>query len=102
MDSIITPEGEYIPASCFMDLAYNWFLVYEIPVHGLKYQFVQPDVKRLDLYIIEGEYSLDFDAIKESIYSLIPRSMEVSVHKVDNLLYDKGVKYRPVISFVRR
>lgn len=102
MDSIITPDGEYIPASCFMDLAYNWFLVYEIPVHGLKYQFVQPEVKRLELYIVEGEYSLDLEAIKESIYSLIPRSMEVNVHKVDNLLYDKGLKYRPVISLVRR
>jgi hypothetical protein len=102
MDSVITDTGECIPASCFMDIAYNWFLVYEIPVHGLKYQFVQPEVGKLDLYIIEGEYSLEFDAIKESIYTLVPRTTEVNVHNVDKLPYDKGTKYRPVISLVRR
>lgn len=102
MDSVITDTGECIPASCFMDIAYNWFLVYEIPVHGLKYQFVQPEVGKLNLYIIEGEYSLELDAIKESIYTLVPQTTEVTVHKVDKLPYDKGTKYRPVISLVRR
>lgn len=102
MDSVITDTGECIPASCFMDIAYNWFLVYGIPVHGLKYQFVQPKVGKLDLYIIEGEYSLDFDAIRESIYTLVPRTTEVTVYKVDKLPFDKGTKYRPVISYVRR
>ncbi|MGN1012375.1 MAG: hypothetical protein ACI4ON_00905 [Clostridia bacterium] len=102
MDSVITDTGECVPASCFMDIAYNWFLVYDIPVHGLKYQFVQPEIGKLDLYIIEGEYSLDFDAIKESIYTLVPRTTIVTVHKVDKLPYDQGTKYRPVISLVGR
>lgn len=102
MDSVITDTGECVPASCFMDIAYNWFLVYDIPVHGLKYQFVQPEIGKLDLYIIEGEYSLDFDAIKESIYTLVPRTTMVTVHKVDKLPYDQGTKYRPVISLVGR
>ncbi len=102
MDSVITKEGESIPASCFMDLAYNWFLVYEIPVHGLKYQFIQPEQGKLDLYIIEGEYSLDLDAIKESIYTLVSRSTEVTVNVVDSLPVTQGRKYRPVISLIRR
>lgn len=97
MDSVITDTGESIPASCFMDIAYNWFLVYNIPVHGLKYQFVQTKIGKLDLYIIEGEYSLDIPAIKESIYTLVPRTTEVIVHKVNQLPYDQGTKYRPVI-----
>ena len=90
------------PASCFMDIAYNWFLVYEIPVHGLKYQFVQTEIGMLDLYIIEGEYSLDLDVVKKAIYTLVPKSTKVAVHKVDKLPYDNGTKYRPVISLVRR
>ena len=102
MDSVITETGECVPASCFMDLAYNWFLVYEIPVHGLKYQFIQPEIGKLDLYIIKGEYSLDLDAIKESIYTLMPQTTQVTVNCVDKLPYDKGTKYRPVISYVRR
>lgn len=102
MDCVITDTGERIPASCFMDIAYNWFLVYDIPVHGLKYQFVQPEVGKLDLYIIEGEYSLQLDAIKETIYTLIPRTTQLNVYKVDKLPYDQGTKYRPVISLVGR
>lgn len=102
MDCVITDTGESIPASCFMDIAYNWFLVYDIPVHGLKYQFVQPEIGKLDLYIIKGEYSMNLEVIKESIYTLIPRSTELNVHIVDKLLFDKGTKYRPVISLVGR
>lgn len=97
MDTIITNTGESIPASCFMDIAYNWFLVYNIPVHGLKYQFVQTKIGKLDLYIIEGKYSLDIPTIKESIYTLVPRTTEVVVHKVNKLAYEQGTKYRPVI-----
>lgn len=102
MDCVITDTGESIPASCFMDIAYNWFLVYDIPVHGLRYQFVQSEVGKLDLYIIEGNYSLPFDEIRETIYALVPRSTEVCVHSVDTLPYDKGTKYRPVINLIRR
>ena len=97
MDTIVTDTGESIPASCFMDIAYNWFLVYNIPVHGLKYQFVQTEKGKLDIYLIEGKYSLDIPVIKESIYTLVPRSTEVVVHKVDKLPYEQGTKYRPVI-----
>lgn len=102
MDCVITDTGESIPASCFMDIAYNWFLVYDIPVHGLRYQFVQSKVGRLDLYIIEGEYSLPLEELEETIYTLVPRSTKVCVHEVDELPYDKGTKYRPVISLIRR
>ena len=97
MDTIITSTGESIPASCFMDIAYNWFLTYNIPVHGLKYQFVQTVKGKLDIYIIEGKYSLDIPTIKESIYTIVPKSTEVNGYKVEELPYDKGTKYRPVI-----
>ena len=100
MDCVITDTGEKIPASCFMDLAYNWFLTYEIPVHGLKYQFVQPEIGVLDLYLIEGEYSIDLECIKESLYTLLPETTKINVHKVDKLPYDNGRKYRCVISLI--
>lgn len=102
MDAIIISEtGESVPASCFMDLAYNWFLTYNIPVHGLKYQFVQTKIGKLDLYIIEGEYKLDISTIKESIYTLVPLTVEVIVHLVEELPYNKGTKYRPVIRLIQ-
>lgn len=100
MDSVITDSGERIPASCFMDIAYNWFLVYDIPVHGLKYQFIQKEIGELELYLIEGEYSLNLDEIKETLYTLVPRSTKIDVYKVDKLPYDSGTKYRPVISLI--
>ncbi len=100
MDCIITDTGEKIPASCFMDLAYNWFLTYGIPVHGLKYQFVQPEIGVVDLYLIEGEYSVKLRSIKESLYTLLPKTTKINVHKVDKLPYDNGRKYRCVISLI--
>ena len=100
MDSILIDTGESIPASCFMDIAYNWFLLYNIPVHGLKYQFVQNKIGEIDLYIIEGEYELNIPSIKESIYTIVPNSMKVFIHKVNKLPYDKGTKYRPVIRLI--
>ena len=100
MDCIETPEGERIPASCFMDIAYNWFLVYEIPVHGLKYQFVQREIDTLELYLIEGMYTLDYDVIIESLYTLIPRTMKIKIQSVDKLPFEKTTKYRPVISML--
>ena len=98
MDCIETPDGDRIPASCFMDIAYNWFLVYEIPVHGLKYQFVQREKDTLELYLIKGMYTLDYDVIKESLYTLIPRTMNIKIYTVENLPFEKTTKYRPVIS----
>lgn len=101
MDSVLTPDGDKIPASCFMDIAYNWFLVYDIPVHGLRYQFIQRKINELELYIIKGEYSLNLEKIKESIYTLIPRSMEIKIFIVDKLPETNGLKYRPVISQIK-
>lgn len=100
MDSIITENGELIPASAFMDLAYNWFSSLAIPVHGLRYQFVQYKKNKLNLYIIKGKYDVDLNKIRESIYLLIPKNMKLEIHIVDELP-EIGQKYRPVISFVK-
>lgn len=102
MDSVVIDTGECIPASCFMDIAYNWFLVYNIPVHGLKYQFVQSEVGKLELYIIKGKYSLDFSVIKDSLYTLLPSSTQIDIYQVESLPFDKGTKYRPVINLIGR
>lgn len=102
MDCVITDTNESIPASCFMDIAYNWFLVYEMPVHGLKYQFIQTEEGKLDLYIIKGEYSINLCSIRKAIFTLVPYTTEFKIHIVDALPYDKGTKYRPVISMIRR
>lgn len=100
MDSIITPEKTIIPASCFMDIAYNWFLENDIPVHGLRYQFVQQNENALELYISKGIYNIDFGKIRESLYQLIPKSMSINVHRVTEMPKRKGIKYRPVVNLL--
>ena len=101
MDSIITSSGEYIPASSFMDIAYNWFLEFNIPVHGLRYQFVQYEKNKLVLYLIKGNFDLDLDVIRKSIYLLIPKEMELIIEVVDKFSTIKGEKYRPVINLCK-
>nr|MBP3258704.1 phenylacetate--CoA ligase family protein [Bacilli bacterium] len=98
MDSIKTPTGEIIPASAFMDIAYNWFLVFNIPIHGLRYQFVQENTRELNLYLIKGLFDIDLEKIKESVYLLIPKTMKLNIMIVNEFPITIGNKYRPVIS----
>jgi len=101
MDSIIVPPGRGIPAGAFMDLAYNWYLEAGIPVHGLKYKIVQEETGDVDVFIVPGLYPFTdrmSELVRESMYSLLPREVGVNVHVVDDLPFQKGNKYRPVIS----
>ena len=100
MDSIITKDNEVIPASAFMDVAYNWFSTLGIPIHGLRYQFIQHEKGVLELYLIKGKYSVDIQKIIDSVYTLIPRDMKLQIKIVEELP-ELGQKYRPVISFVK-
>lgn len=98
MDSILINKKEYVPASSFMDIAYNWYLEFNIPVHGLRYQFVQYTKDELTLYLIKGPFDLDLKTIEKSIYLLIPESMKLKIELVDEFPNIKGHKYRPVIN----
>lgn len=105
MDSIFTPTKDIIPSSCFMDLAYNWYLELSIPVHGLRYQIVQEKTSNINLYIVPGSYGVSKEQtvlIKNSLYQLLPKSMSVDVHIVDKVPFNDTVKYRPVLSFVNK
>ncbi len=102
MDCFITETGERIPASCFMDIAYNWFLDYEIPVHSLKYQFVQHKIGELDIYLIEDKYVVESSIVEKALYTLVPQTTVINIHKVDKLPYEETLKYKPMISFVGR
>lgn len=101
MDSVIISKDEYIPASSFMDIAYNWFLEFDIPVHGLRYQFVQYKKNELVLYLIKGHFDLNLDIIRKSIYLLIPEKMKLKIEIVDKFPIIKGRKYKPVINLCK-
>jgi len=101
MDSVITKNNEIIPASAFMDIAYNWFCLFAIPVHGLRYQFIQHEKNKLELYLIKGKYEIDLKKIRNSLYTLIPKNMRLEIKFVENLP-EIGQKYRPVVSFVKK
>lgn len=101
MDSVMINKNEYVPASSFMDIAYNWFLEFNIPVHGLRYQFVQYKENELTLYLIKGYFELDLEVIKNSIYLLIPKRMKLKIELVDEFPKIKGEKYRPVINLCK-
>lgn len=106
MDNIfIVSSGSYIPAASFMDLAYNWYLESNIPVHGMRYQIVQSKEDLIDVYIVPGIYPFNrnmFKIIKESMYKLLPRTIHVDVHVVDRVPYDTSPKYRPILSLINR
>lgn len=105
MDSIVNSKGEIIPASCFMDLAYNWYLNTGIPVHGLRYQIVQSEDGVIDVYLQENYFKLstkDHHMIKNSFYQLLPHDMAVNTHVVKEFIIVKGHKFRPVISFKQK
>ena len=101
MDSIEIDNNDFVPASSFMDIAYNWYLEFNIPVHGLRYQFVQYKKKQLVLYLIKGPFELDLNVIKNSIYLLIPKSMELKIEIVNEFPNLGGQKYRPVINLLK-
>lgn len=101
MDSILLENGDFVPASCIMDLAYNWFLKLKIPVHGLQYQIVQYEDGNITVYLIKGKYELsdnDISLIREDLKRLLSKNISVSVCLVDSLPFTSGVKFRPVIS----
>lgn len=100
MDSVIIEDNEIIPASAFMDLAYNWFCSLAIPVHGLRYQFIQIDKENLELYLIKDKYEINIQKIIDSVYTLIPKKMNLDIKIVEELP-QIGQKYRPVISLVK-
>ncbi len=101
MDCIIS-GNDLIPASAFMDLAYNWFLTNKIPIHGIRYQIAQVEKNKLIVYLMKGLYELtpdDLNAIKESLYKLVSREMQISVQFTDNFIY-KSTKFKPVINLI--
>jgi phenylacetate-CoA ligase len=104
MDSIIT-DDKIIPASCFMDLAYNWYLELDVPVHGLKYQIVQNRNKDIDVFLVPERFILSSsqkERVKNSLYQFVHPSIDVRVHIVNETPYSSDKKYRPIISLVKR
>lgn len=106
MDSIFIRSYEKsIPSSSFMDLAYNWYLEFNIPVHGMRYQIVQSNENTVDVYLVAGHHKFDekmAGIVKESMYELLPRAMDVDVHIVNQVPYHTSPKYRPVLSLIQR
>jgi len=103
MDSITTNKGELIPASCFMDLAYNWYLELDVPVHGLRYQIIQNQIGDVNIFIIEGLYKLSHSQkhrIRNSLFQLLPENTEIGLHIVEEPPYNGGTKYRPIVSLM--
>ena len=85
-----------------MDLAYNWFLTYKIPIQAMKYQIAQTTPTDIVVYLTKGLYQLtqtDINMIKESLYSLVERDMNVRIEFTDNFIQTSG-KFKPVINLI--
>lgn len=98
MDCILS-DGEYIPASAFMDLAYNWFLTFNIPVMGMRYQIVQKSKNKIVVYLKKGAFHLsedDINKIKESLYLLVSRKIIIDVAFVNDFVQN-GSKFKSII-----
>lgn len=98
MDCIIS-KNEKIPASAFMDLAYNWFLKKRVSVMGMKYQIAQVANDEIVVYLQKGIYDLTNDEeylIKDSLYSLVDKSMNVKIQYTNRFIQSSS-KFKPVI-----
>lgn len=104
MDSFVF-EDRVVPAGCFMDLAYNWYLELDVPVHGLSYQIIQNRRGDINVFLVPGSFGLSpaqLGRVRESFYRLVPREVEVKTSIVNEAPFTGGEKYRPVISMVKR
>ena len=98
----IQSNGKKIPASAFMDMAYNWFLIKKIPIHGMQYQIVQTSENQICVNLLKGLYELteaDFEIIKESFYSLVDRNITINIGYTD-VFIQKSNKFKPVINLI--
>jgi len=105
MDSLTCSNGEIIPAGSLMDLAYQWFLKWKVPVHGLKYQIVQQKDKTVSVYLVSDCYDLngvDISRIKHSFVNFLPENMPVEIIYNKRIPFNDSKKYRPVISLVEK
>lgn len=96
----IQSAGKRIPASAFMDLAYNWYLIHKIPVHSMKYQIAQTAENVLTVYLKKGAFGLteaDYNTIKESMYSLVDRDMKINI-EITGKFIQNSKKFKPVIN----
>ena len=85
-----------------MDLAYNWFLTYKIPVQGIKYQIIQTYKDKILVYLSKGLYDLsnkDMENIKESLYSVIDRNLSIEIKFTEEFYY-KSNKFKPVVNLI--
>lgn len=101
MDSIFLENGDFLPASCVMDLAYNWFLKLGISVHGLRYQIVQHRDGNVTVYLIKGKYNFsdrDMLLIQQNLKQYLSKNMSVSVCLVDKLPFENTSKFKTIIS----
>lgn len=101
MDCIVSND-RIVAASSFMDLAYNWFLTYNIPVQGVKYQIIQTNKDKIVVCLSKGMYTLnenDLKNIKESLYSLVDRNLQIEIRFTDNFYY-KSNKFKPVVNLI--
>ncbi len=101
MDCIISND-KIVAASSFMDLAYNWFLTYKIPIQGVKYQIIQTHIDRICIYLSKGLYTLseqDLEQIKNSMYSLVDNDIKIEIKFTDEFFYQSN-KFKPVINLI--
>ncbi len=98
----INSNNRIVPASSLMDLAYNWFLTYKIPVQGIKYQIIQTHKDKILVYLSKGLYNLsnkDMENIKESLYSVIDRNLSIEIKFTEEFYY-KSNKFKPVVNLI--
>ena len=101
MDCILS-KGKRIPASAFMDVAYNWYLTHKIPIHSMKYQIAQMSENELNIFLKKGAFELtadDLAAIKNSMYSLVDKDMSINISLAGRFI-QRSNKFKPVINLM--
>ena len=94
-DLIVMPEGGYIPGVFFGQV----FKEFDIR----RYQVVQPEIEKLEIYLVPGENfdEASLEKVRQTISQYTPGSQK-NYHLVDDIPLNVSGKLRTIISHVAR
>jgi len=101
-DFFIMPDGKVVAPGTLMDAVYNWFLKYNIPIHGLQYQIIQNRMDDIILNLAGRKLnSNEIILIEKQLKEILGDNINVNINFLEQL-ENKNWKHKCVISHVNK
>ena len=96
------PDGKVVAPGTLMDAVYNWFLKYNIPIHGLQYQIIQNRMDDIILNLAGRKLnSNEIILIEKQLKEILGDNINVNINFLEQL-ENKNWKHKCVISHVNK